>query len=285
MGLAAAKEPSEGELAAAEVDSWSLSPAGTPPLRTRRVTASALPTAAVAATSALAVALAVTMQPPPPPQPLSQPLSQPQPQPAPAPVPALARAALARQGFVVLQGHCSLALRLQALQLASHVDWLLPERLLAGQLDRRRLRCYIEPPGKGEQARAPLPGGAAELAAECRATLGSCMRSLLGHTELYQPTVLLTLPGARQQHWHRDADQDDVYSMLIAVTDRDFCFKEAGPVHLRAGDVLIFKGSMCHAGAELTRDAAEASIAVHLYGGKGVTADVLASIFTDLACH
>jgi ectoine hydroxylase-related dioxygenase (phytanoyl-CoA dioxygenase family) len=111
------------------------------------------------------------------------------------------------------------------------------------------------------------------------------MRPLLGHTELYQPTVLLTLPGARQQHWHRDADHDDVYSMLIAITDRDFCFKEAGLVHLRAGDVLIFKGSMCHAGAELTRDAVEASIAVHVYGGNGVTADVLASIFTDPACH
>ena len=42
---------------------------------------------------------------------------------------------------------------------------------------------------------------------------------------------------------------------------------------------------MCHAGAELTRDAVEASIAVRVYGGNGVTADVLASIFTDLACH
>jgi len=142
----------------------------------------------------------------------------------------------------------------------------------------------MEPPSEGEPARAPLPGGAAELAAECRATL----RSLLpGDAELplYQPTMLLTLPGALQQHWHRDANQDDVYSVLIAVTDRDFWFKERGLLHLRAGDLLIFKGSMCHAGAELARDAGEASIALHIYGGNGITADVLASLFTDSACR
>ena len=102
---------------------------------------------------------------------------------------------------------------------------------------------------------------------------------------LYQPTMLLTLPGALQQHWHRDANQDDVYSVLIAVTDRDFWFKERGLLHLRAGDLLIFKGSMCHAGAELARDAGEASIALHIYGGNGITADVLASLFTDSACR
>jgi len=266
---------------AAEVESWMASPgtfgptrgrAVTPlPARGRRVTDLNLPTAAAAARAALAAAMATA--------PLAE-VQQPRSPPPSSSVSAL----LARDGYAVLQGHCSAEMRLQALQLAPNVNWLLPERLLAGQPDGRRLRCYMEPPSEGEPARAPLPGGAAELAAECRATL----RSLLpGDAELplYQPTMLLTLPGALQQHWHRDANQDDVYSVLIAVTDRDFWFKERGLLHLRAGDLLIFKGSMCHAGAELARDAGEASIALHIYGGNGITADVLASLFTDSACR
>jgi hypothetical protein len=272
--------PMEDERAA-EVESRMASPgtfgrtrsrAVTPlPARGRRVTDLNLPTAAAAARAALAAAMATA--------PLAE-VQQPRSPPPSSSVSAL----LARDGYAVLQGHCSAEMRLQALQLAPNVNWLLPERLLAGQPDGRRLRCYMEPPSEGEPARAPLPGGAAELAAECRATL----RSLLpGDAELplYQPTMLLTLPGALQQHWHRDANQDDVYSVLIAVTDRDFWFKERGLLHLRAGDLLIFKGSMCHAGAELARDAGEASIALHIYGGNGITADVLASLFTDSACR
>ena len=269
--------PSEGALLAAEVDSWFSSPASTRGVaastsRAPRVTASALPTAAVAVAASLTATRAMPPTPPPPPPPPAAAL---------APV-------LAQRHYVVLQGCLSAALRLQVLQLALGADWSLQERRLAGQPDGRRLRCYMEPPLDGEPARAPLPAGAAELAAKCRTALGACMHSLLpgeAAFPLHQPTTLITLPGAEQQRWHRDADREDAYSMLIAITDRDFWFKEHGLVQLRAGDLLVFKGHLCHAGAGLARDATKASVALHIYGGRGITADVLAHVFTDAGCH
>ena len=134
---------------------------------------------------------------------------------------------------------------------ALQVDWSSPECHLALQRDKRRLRYYLEPAGN-KASSDRLPCGL-QLAARCRIELARVLPDLVSIPSyadvFHRPSILITLPGAKEQKFHRDADDTSTYSLLVAVTPRDFIFKDHGLVQLRRRDVLVFKAFVCHAGS------------------------------------
>merc|ERR1712226_1716814 len=101
---------------------------------------------------------------------------------------------------------------------------------------------------------------------------GSEAMSLCGISgcPVFKPVLIRTEPGAQQQKYHTDTDREHTYSILVAVTSRDFIFRNAGTIHLSRGDVLIFKSTLCHSGAPLASDAPP-SLGLHMYAGTGIT--------------
>ena len=76
-------------------------------------------------------------------------------------------------------------------------------------------------------------------------------------------------PGAKEQRPHKDNDVG--YSIIIAVTERQFHFKHlAQPLTLRAGQFLLFSAALCLWGAGLSKAAPRPSLAVHLFGGTAI---------------
>ena len=121
---------------------------------------------------------------------------------------------------------------------------------------------------------------ASALAAACY-TFGEKIlaRAGLAATNLQPASLLVTTAGAARQKWHRDTDADETYSMLLAVTDRQFHVDGIQEtVHLEPGDVILFKAQLRHAGAGLDKDDqcfdagrhGLVSIGMHMYAGKGL---------------
>ena len=52
-------------------------------------------------------------------------------------------------------------------------------------------------------------------------------------------------------------------------------------LELEPGDVLVFTGWLCHAGAERLEDAGE-SLCLHAYAGDGITPKILQNVFSCL---
>ena len=77
--------------------------------------------------------------------------------------------------------------------------------------------------------------------------------------------VLLSLPGAQQQSFHLDTNKHDHVIMLHAITRRYIWIRDSrGDFFkvLQSGDVLIFHGDVCHAGAK--NDSKRNSIALYV---------------------
>ena len=119
------------------------------------------------------------------------------------------------------------------------------------------------------------------LGARVHAEAVRCLRLLgLGRQPVYQPALLRTLPGALQQDWHCDAGADRTWSVLTAITAREFVIKGLDrPLELSASDVLVFDGRLCHAGAGLPSEAGAPAIASFAYAGTGITEEILMHTF------
>ena len=77
--------------------------------------------------------------------------------------------------------------------------------------------------------------------------------------------VLLSLPGALQQSYHLDTNKHDHVIMLHAITRRYIWIRDFRSEFfkvLQSGDVLIFHGDCCHAGAK--NDSKRNSIALYV---------------------
>ena len=91
--------------------------------------------------------------------------------------------------------------------------------------------------------------------------------------------LLVARAGAKRQGWHTDANAHQTFSMLFPVDDRQFCVRDLDkPLELEPGDVLVFAGWLCHAGAERPRDAGD-GLCLHAYAGSGITDDILENVF------
>ena len=82
--------------------------------------------------------------------------------------------------------------------------------------------------------------------------------------------LLQSLPGCRQQQWHRDYDITRLRKMhakkpcgaILALQDNTkFDSFKHGQYHLDAGDVLVFDGNVVHAGSSYK----ELNVRVHIY--------------------
>ena len=137
---------------------------------------------------------------------------------------------------------------------------------LASQPDGLR-RSFVL--GKGKWQAALLEVGAAVLR-----ELGRDGR------HVYKPALLGTAPGAAAQEAHQDARYPSSWSMLVALTNRQFYLydmegKVRRVVYMSAGDVLLFDARLCHGGAGVraTRGWAvgvHMRWAAHVYLGEGV---------------
>ena len=91
--------------------------------------------------------------------------------------------------------------------------------------------------------------------------------------------LLVARAGAKQQGWHTDANAPQTFSMLFPVDSRQFCVRDlAEPLELEPGDVLVFAGWLCHAGAKRLQDAGD-GLCLHAYAGLGITDDILSNVF------
>lgn len=71
-------------------------------------------------------------------------------------------------------------------------------------------------------------------------------------------------------------DHDDGYSLLVAVTDRNFHFAHMPePVKLCAGQYLLFRANLCHWGAGLSKAASSPSLALHIAGGTKIDPETI----------
>ena len=100
----------------------------------------------------------------------------------------------------------------------------------------------------------------------------------LAATEAVRPALIFTLPGAKKQKWHADADGKGTYSVLFALTKRRFLFRGEHAIRLAPRDMLVFDATTCHAGAGLDADEAP-SLALHMYCGRALTAEVSRETF------
>ena len=77
--------------------------------------------------------------------------------------------------------------------------------------------------------------------------------------------VLISRCGSTKQSFHRDHNENDVYSVLHAITKRYIWLRDSRGIHyveLRRGDILLMHGNCCHAGA--ANDAKRVSYAMHV---------------------
>ena len=77
--------------------------------------------------------------------------------------------------------------------------------------------------------------------------------------------VLISRCGSTKQSFHRDHNENDVYSVLHAITKRYIWLRDSRGIHyveLKRGDVLLMHGNCCHAGA--ANDAKRVSYAMHV---------------------
>jgi len=132
-----------------------------------------------------------------------------------------------------------------------------------------------------DAARARHEAAVGALGARVHAEAARCLRLLgLGREPVYQPALLRTLPGALPQKPHRDTGADATWSVLTAVTPRQFLVRGLDrPLELNAGDVLVFDGRLCHAGAGLPSGAGAHAIASFAYAGSGITEAMLTHTF------
>jgi len=102
----------------------------------------------------------------------------------------------------------------------------------------------------------------------------------LAGAPIHATSLLVARAGAKQQRWHTDADaQDQTFSMLFPVDDRQFCIRGLDkPLKLEPGHVLVFAGGLCHAGAERPRGAGD-GLCMHAYAGSGITEKILENVF------
>ena len=159
--------------------------------------------------------------------------------------------------YRILRGRVPQELLAKLSQKAKGLTWRSLERLAKTQPDG--LRRIFKLGANGSLHRSCCSFGK-EVMAECG--VADC--------PVYKPVLILTRPGAKRQVFHEYANAMDAYSIVIAVTDRRFVFKHLrDPIQLRAGDVLVFKASICHAGAPLDAEA-RLSVGLHMYCGRGI---------------
>ena len=93
--------------------------------------------------------------------------------------------------------------------------------------------------------------------------------------------LLVARAGAKQQGWHTDAGAaDQTFSLLFPVDHREFCVQGlTEPLQLKPGDVLIFTGWLCHAGAQRLKAAGD-GLCLHVYAGSGLIEEILSNVFS-----
>ena len=77
--------------------------------------------------------------------------------------------------------------------------------------------------------------------------------------------VLISRCGSTKQSFHFNHTENDVYSVLHAITKRYIWVRDSRGKHyveLRRGDILLMHGNCCHAGA--ANDAKRVSYAMHV---------------------
>jgi hypothetical protein len=102
------------------------------------------------------------------------------------------------------------------------------------------------------------------------------VKTTLGLSNKYvmrKPSLLKTLVGAEKQKWHQDHFSHTgapIYSAIIAVDSRNVIVGRLGSrplshtnVHLKPGDVLVFRTDLCHCGAGLMSN--EKAIGAHMF--------------------
>lgn len=154
------------------------------------------------------------------------------------------------------------------------------EHELVGNEDRRRLRVFLNPPEGGEykpgKKYLPVDDHTRKITKEVVTLVQHFLTPVLGAQgagNVYQPTAIVTFPGAAQQKSHHDANIPGVFSCITAITDRTIMMR-GKPVNLVAGDVILFNGGCCHSGAMRDRALASVSVGMHFYCGWAMQEDV-----------
>ena len=93
-------------------------------------------------------------------------------------------------------------------------------------------------------------------------------------------SLIVTLPGAERQPSHLDANVEDVYSVIVPLSQRRLhVVSRQEPIVLGPGDALVFKASeLCHGGDGLGQGE-DMRCALFFYVGHGVTEDVVDQSF------
>jgi hypothetical protein len=249
--------------------------------------AAAATAAAAASTATIAAATEAEARPPP----LAPPSLAPPPQLAsPLPLaPSLAER-LHEDGYVIMRGAgLSEDVRARAHRVRGYAKLfgvaLQPEQ--KGCVLRKVARLDDVAKQQHDAAGRPLSeqqrGEALQLHGElCEAAARALQEVQLDGQPVFAPALLVALAGASQQGWHTDADADQTFSLLFPVDHRQFCVHGCDePLELEPGDVLVFTGWLCHAGAERLEDAGE-SLCLHAYAGDGITPKILQNVFSCL---